>query len=54
MDATDMREFRQYLKQCTDKQVRGVYEFEMEHRREDYAELAKAEGEARGFNVEES
>ena len=47
--AQDMREFRGYLKQCTDRQVCGVYEKESEAGREAYAELARAEAEARGI-----
>lgn len=51
MNAQDMREFRAYLKQCTDNQVRGVYEKERDAGRDDYAELALAEAEARGISV---
>jgi hypothetical protein len=49
MNAQDMREFRQYLQQCTDNQVRGVYEKEHNAGRDDYAELARAEAETRGI-----
>lgn len=52
MNAEDMREFRAYLKQCTNNQVRGVYEKEHGAGREDYAELARAEAEARGIYVD--
>ena len=51
MNAQDMKEFRQYLKQCTDRQVRGVYEKERAAGREDYAELAQAEADARGIEL---
>lgn len=49
MNANDMREFRGYLKQCTDRQVQGVYDKESEAGRDDYAELAIAEAERRGI-----
>jgi hypothetical protein len=53
MTAHDMREFRGYLKNCTDRQVRGVYEKERDAGRDDYAELALAEAEARGIVLDE-
>jgi hypothetical protein len=53
MNGTEIREFRQYLKQCTDAQVRGVYEKENAACRFDYAELAIAEAEHRGLCVED-
>lgn len=46
--AQDMREFNAYLRGCTDRQVRGVYEKESGAGREEYAELAAAEMHARG------
>lgn len=49
MNANEMREFRQYLKQCTDRQVMGVLEKERAAGRDDYAELAVAEAERRGL-----
>jgi hypothetical protein len=52
MDADDMREFRGYLKQCSDRQVQGVYDKEREAGRDDYAELAVAEAERRGITIE--
>lgn len=52
MNAKDMKEFRQYLKLCTDRQVQGVYDKEHEAGREDYAELAIAEAEARGIELD--
>lgn len=51
MDVNDMREFRAYLKQMTDAQVRGVYDKEHAAGRDDYAELAIAEAEIRGIEV---
>lgn len=49
MNAQEMREFRNYLKQCTNAQVQGVYDKEKEAGRDDYAELAIAEAERRGL-----
>lgn len=53
--AKDIREFNAYLKQITDRQVKGVYEYEMKRGGdgEAYAELAKAEAENRGIELEE-
>jgi hypothetical protein len=50
-NANDIREFRAYLRQCTDDQVRGVWEKETAAGRYDYAELAAAEAESRGIEV---
>jgi hypothetical protein len=49
--AQDMREFRAYLRICTDRQVQGVYEKERDAGREAYAELARAEAERRGIEL---
>jgi hypothetical protein len=49
--AKDIREFNLYLKNCTDNQVRGVYEKERDAGRDEYAELAKAEAEKRGISL---
>jgi hypothetical protein len=49
MTAQDIREFRLYLKGCTDDQLQGVYDKEMLANREDYAELAAMEAERRGI-----
>jgi hypothetical protein len=51
MTADEMREFRGYLKLCTNNQVRGVYEKEKKAGRDDYAELAVAEAERRGIEL---
>jgi hypothetical protein len=51
MNAQDMREFRDYLKACTDRQVQGVYDNEFTAGRDDYAELAIAEAEHRGIEL---
>jgi hypothetical protein len=52
MNVDDMRDFRGYLKQCTDAQVQGVYDKEHAAGREDYAELAVAEAERRGIELD--
>lgn len=52
MNAKDLREFRAYLKQCTDKQVQGVYDKEKEAGREVEMELAVAEAERRGIELD--
>lgn len=51
MTAQDRAEFKLYLKQCTDRQVQGVYDKEKEAGREDYAELARDEAERRGIDL---
>ena len=49
MTAQDIREFRLYLRACTDAQVLGVLEKEREAGRDDYAELALYEAETRSL-----
>lgn len=49
LTATDIREFRGYLKGCTDRQVLGVLDRETAAGRDAYAELARAEAEKRGL-----
>jgi hypothetical protein len=51
--AEEMRDFRGYLRNCTDRQVRGVYDKEREAGRMEYAELALAEAERRGILLDE-
>jgi hypothetical protein len=51
--AKDIREFNAYLRNCTDRQVQGVYEKERDAGREEYVELARAEAERRGIVLEE-
>jgi hypothetical protein len=46
----DRSEFKQYLRNCTDNQVRGVLEKEQAADREAYVELAEAEIERRGLS----
>ncbi len=50
MNAKDKSEFRGYLQQCTDAQVRGVYEKERGAGRLDYAELAADEAHRRNLS----
>lgn len=40
MTEKDKREFQQYLKNCTDAQVQGVYDKESKAGRTEYADLA--------------
>lgn len=49
MNKQDREEFKQYLRQCTDRQVYGVLEKETDAGRDDYAELARNELERRGL-----
>lgn len=49
MTNQDKLEFKQYLRQCTDKQVLGVLEKERGAGREDYANLAEIEAARRGL-----
>ena len=50
MTKREREEFVQYLKQCPDRQVRGVHEKEERAGREDYAALAHAEWIARDLD----
>lgn len=47
----DKTEMAAYLRNCTDQQVRGVYEKEHAANRRTYARLAVEEGLRRGFDV---
>lgn len=51
LTARDIREFAEYLHNCTDAQVRGVYVKELEAGREAYATLAKFEAWHRGLDL---
>jgi hypothetical protein len=53
ISAQDIREFNGYLANCTDDQVRGVYEKERDAGREEYAELARTEANRRGIVLED-
>lgn len=50
MTEKDRKEFKEYLRNCTDRQVYGVLEKEKSAGRQDYAELAQNELERRGLN----
>ena len=50
--AKDIREFRGFLRQATDRQVQGIYDKEKRAGRDDYAELAVAEAERRGIELD--
>jgi hypothetical protein len=52
LSAKDIREFRGFLRNATDRQVQGIYEKEKRAGRDDYAELAVAEAEARGIYLD--
>jgi hypothetical protein len=52
LSARDIREFRGFLRQATDRQVQGIYDKEKGAGRDDYAELAVAEAERRGIFLE--
>lgn len=49
LTAKDIREFTAYLRNCTDDQVRGVYEKEEKAGREAFAQLAFDESERRAI-----
>ena len=52
LSARDVREFRGFLRNATDRQVQGIYDKEKGAGRDDYAELAVAEAERRGIVLE--
>lgn len=49
MTQKDRDEFIAYLRNCTDRQVIGVYQKEKDAKRISYIRLAKAEMERRGI-----
>lgn len=51
MTAKDRAEFKSYLRACTDRQVRGVYEKEKAAGRSDYAQLAELEAARRNIDL---
>jgi len=51
ISARDIREFRGFLKNATDRQVQGIYEKEQRAGRDEYAELAIAEAARRGIEL---
>jgi len=48
----DIREFRGFLKQATDRQVQGIFDKETAAGREEYADLAQEEARIRGIYLE--
>jgi len=50
MTEKDRKEFKEYLRNCTNRQVYGVLEKEKSAGRHDYAELAQNELERRGLS----
>ncbi len=54
LSAQDLREFRGFLRNATDRQVQGIYEKETRAGRDDYAELAVAEAESRGIELDQA
>jgi hypothetical protein len=49
ISANDIREFCGYLRNCTDAQVRGVYDKEKKAGRDEYVALAELEAVRRGL-----
>lgn len=50
MNPRDRSEFQSYLRDCTDRQVIGVYEKEKAAGRKDYAALAEIEAVRRNLD----
>jgi hypothetical protein len=50
--AKDLREFRGFLRNATNRQVQGIYDKETRAGRDEYAELAVAEAARRGIELE--
>jgi hypothetical protein len=51
LSAKDEREFKGYLRQCTDRQVVGVWEKERDAGRTEYRLLAEIEAARRGVDL---
>lgn len=51
MTKRDRSEFIGYLRQCTDRQVQGVWEKERQARRRAYQSLAELEAARRGITL---
>lgn len=51
LTADEIRDFSAYLRNCTDSQVQGVYDKEIEAGRTAYAELAVIEAGRRGIDL---
>lgn len=52
ISSQDIREFRGFLQNATDRQIQGIYDKETEAGRDEYAELAVGEAERRGIHLE--
>jgi hypothetical protein len=52
ISGSDIRDFRGFLRNATDRQVQGIYEKEKRAGRDEYAELAIAEAERRGIALD--
>jgi hypothetical protein len=52
MKTDERKDFRLYLRQCSDAQVVGVYEKERAAAREDEVDLAEQEAERRGITLD--
>lgn len=50
--AKDLREFRSFLRNATDRQVQGIYDKEKRAGRDEYAELAVEEAGRRGIDLD--
>jgi hypothetical protein len=50
--AQDIREFRGFLRNATDRQVQGIYDKEKRAGRDEYADLAVAEADRRGIELD--
>lgn len=48
----DIREFRGFLRDATDRQIQGIYEKEKRAGRDEYVELTVAEAESRGIDLD--
>ncbi len=53
ISARDIREFRGFLRNASDRQVQGIYDKEKSAGRDEYAELAVAEADRRGIFLEQ-
>lgn len=51
--AKDIREFRGFLRNASDRQVQGIYDKEKSAGRDEYAELAVEEAERRGIELDQ-
>lgn len=56
VSADDVREFNEYLHQCSDRQVQGVFDKERQRQAERsiYVELARTEAQRRGIDLDTS